>query len=845
MTRDQELEAALRGFLHDVPTPAERMRIGALERIGRTPQRRAGLALLQARWTWAPRAIAAGVVLAAGSLLVLQLRGVVPPADVAAPSGLVETPRPSPSAPPAGSTPSATPEARTIVVAQAGGADARSIGEALAMAQAGDTILVRPPIDPTYGSYTEPGLSILRPVTIRGSDQERRIRVHLAQPAVPQYDDYFHSLWLAAPQASIEDLELRPSEGGGGGDLTLAGSLTLERVTLQGVWVDAQRDGAALTIRDSDILESGVTAPGPLRIEGSNVIDSTIEAGHREADASVIRDSRFTSSADPGSHACESAALTVTGTALVEQNVFSGRGICVTAGSGTLLRANRFSGAQVAIRADRASGLVIADNELVDNELAVELVGVEDVMLTGNTLTGNRTAVAVGLSSGAFRDNVINGNERAIDVVGTGQLPELTGNQLCENGTNLRVLGSAEVSLAGNEICPDQDPPAAMAGGSGPALNWEPVAIDFVPAHPYGDGRVRFQDGRFLERADDGQIHGSVDGLTWAPILAAPDEPVGQAGTDVFGLGDGWVVHRESSTVVEVVEADGSARRHTFGGPVSEVAVSPAGIVVVESVRVVDVIRDVLGAAVAEGDWRLVREDRVEDPERPDWGDRVTWWLETDEGLVTLRLADHGYGGVAGWDERPATLGWRSPDGREWTPIRSVPLSWDDSIVGTQQGFWWRHGNDEVTSLWHSADGRAWNKIGSLTGYEMLPWRDGVIVRDGDDILAATPAGLRRLAVSEAPLAERQVLAGPMGLLLLDRARGLLVFSPDGEAWSLTDMPAEWTGPGDTRVTAAVGADAVVVRIDRCAEAGDRLDDCFEADAGLVVSELWRGTVAP
>jgi hypothetical protein len=124
-----------------------------------------------------------------------------------------------------------------------------------------------------------------------------------------------------------------------------------------------------------------------------------------------------------------------------------------------------------------------------------------------------------------------------------------------------------------------------------------------------------------------------------------------------------------------------------------------------------------------------------------------------------------------------------------------------------------------------------------MTGWEILPWGDGVIVENGSSVLAVTPSGVRELPMPKGLVNEEGILrAGPLGILWLDRARGVVSYSHDGDTWSLTDMPEEWTDLSP--VESVVGDGGVLVWLHRC----EGSDSGFGCRDQPVARELWLGT---
>lgn len=73
----------------------------------------------------------------------------------------------------------------------------------------------------------------------------------------------------------------------------------------------------------------------------------------------------------------------------------------------------------------------------------------------------------------------------------------------------------------------------------------------------------------------------------------------------------------------------------------------------------------------------------------------------------------------------------------------------------------------------------------------------------------------------------------------------MLVYSPDGVAWSLRDEPAEWNEPGWVFGGVSVGADAAMVVRQSCPDPEDGPDPEHACPEDPDHTQVWRGTLAP
>jgi len=119
------------------------------------------------------------------------------------------------------------------------------------------------------------------------------------------------------------------------------------------------------------------------------------------------------------------------------------------------VRDNRFFGASSGISAGSDTTVEISDNRFEDaGGIAISVTRPASATVTGNTVEGGGTGIVV---SGDFDvdSNTVTGVEGRGLVISGGS-PVLTGNRVCDNGTNLVVGDSATPEIdASNEICPE------------------------------------------------------------------------------------------------------------------------------------------------------------------------------------------------------------------------------------------------------------------------------------------------------------------------------------------------------------------------------------------------------
>lgn len=331
----------------------------------------------------------------------------------------------------------------TIVVAQDGSGDFETITDALAAAEDGDTVLVKP------GTYEESVL-IDKDITLKGDGAEGEVvlQFDVTAPDVPSFMTYGpvpYGILLEDSSATVSDLTiLGPVVGMG--IAAVAGAPTIERVVVE---LEAQYVGSphtfiglanqsGATIRDSrgDGPIWGLdnlAAYGDLRGTGKVTI-----VGNQNQDfiSFVAMDGSV-----------------VTGNTLAPTG-----GIEVMAGDGGNVEIAGNDVSWVALSGGDGSGLVVRDNTiaggLVDNGAAITL-GDGSPTIEANRIRDTRIGVLI-QPGGAptIRSNTIEGNEIGINVRGEAA-PVIEGNRFCGNEQDLVVPDASELTLdASNEVCP-------------------------------------------------------------------------------------------------------------------------------------------------------------------------------------------------------------------------------------------------------------------------------------------------------------------------------------------------------------------------------------------------------
>ena len=349
-----------------------------------------------------------------------------------------------------------------IVVAQDGSGTYETITEAVAAAEDGDKVVVRP------GTYVE-ALIIDKDITITGDGPVEEI-VITAPDDGPSYETGFswnrneeYALALSGSDAGLADLTFR---GENARLIVDGGAPALERLTFEDVGNPYEggpsvqalviKGESTATVRNSSFIAGG----------GINIFEQSSPLIERNefdtgpgiygdfGDDTVIVDNHLFGPGQQGIDMGSPAAATIrgntvsdktdgmwiSGAAVVEDNVVQDSGS---------------NGIAVASAASTLGGPTISGNRLVDNRVAIAWPA-GGGLIEQNAVSGGRAGIFIGGGSPIVRDNTVEGVEGRGIVVMRGASPILAGNTACGNGENLVVSDDATPEDDGtNEICED------------------------------------------------------------------------------------------------------------------------------------------------------------------------------------------------------------------------------------------------------------------------------------------------------------------------------------------------------------------------------------------------------
>ena len=306
---------------------------------------------------------------------------------------------------------------RTYVVSPDGSADFVTIGEAVAAAVDGDTVVVRP------GVYRE-DLVIVADITVRGEGARDAVVVEptgngprtIVDRGTPAETGLPIGIDLQLSDARLEGLSIR-------------GAMPLVGVRLNGGEPSLADLAVSIPDADDDHVEVAVLLAGG---SSASLRGLTLDQRLQVREASSMR--LFRSDMAAPVEVLGPGRVTVSG------NRFgAGSGLLVTDGAQGQVTGNEFQGSGIVV--EGASDLEIQDNSVRDVERAALTVSHEGTMarIHGNDIRSSRAGVAIG----------------------PGTVVTLAENTICSNETNVFESSSATTEIHDNEVsdvCPAQRP---------------------------------------------------------------------------------------------------------------------------------------------------------------------------------------------------------------------------------------------------------------------------------------------------------------------------------------------------------------------------------------------------
>ena len=456
------------------------------------------------------------------------------PHEVAqSPDGADESPEEEPSVPvaersfgPAARTPRPRPqpplphEPRELLVDPTDPAAYREIDAAVAAAEDGDTVIVRP------GTYRVP-VVVDRAVRIEGQGPVEDV---ILEPVGGE------ALGIAASGAHIRGLTIRPARAGNDGADHSAVAIHDTSVTVEGcqlsshlgasVWVGGPSAEARL---HGCVITNGAQNAVWVTEEARAELIACRIAGHRwpiivgGAHASLtVRDCQVVDNLDHGIVGADRATLVVEGCTIarnavsgvlllgaapasrvegctIEEN--GGTGVFVEGGRGRIV-GNRIRGNDVGIAVMEGAAPTVEDNELAENRLGLGVRGTgADPRITANTISASRAegVIVDEAATGRFEANTVTGSGGAgVWVDDDGTAPRFSGNHVNGSAVGILVTDGAGGDYRSNDLRGNTrgswhlDSPGPLAcsdnledaGAPGADLPGEPPSAGSGPATP-------------------------------------------------------------------------------------------------------------------------------------------------------------------------------------------------------------------------------------------------------------------------------------------------------------------------------------------------------------------------
>jgi hypothetical protein len=348
----------------------------------------------------------------------------------------------------------------TIVVAQDGSGTYATITEAVAAANDGDTILVKP------GTYVE-AVTIAKDIALIGDGPRDQIVIEnppdgpMADPEVPGLVDdngrapHF-ALLVEDADATIDGLTVSGPETGGVTAIVIGGAPTFDDISviLEGPPGTYQVWAALYILGGSRAHLVGSELHGYVAIEdgSSPTIEDTSIVGQLYVGGAVdavLRGDTFSLNPRTGN-----GGVTVAGsTGSFEGNDLAAGALEITEGSDVVVRDNTIGGRGVKVSGEGTSAS-ITGNKVTSSPWGIDVGPGAEATIQGNTITGGAAGLVLASDAVRAEGNTITGVQNGI-VVNGDAAPTITGNSFCDNEQDLVVPeGSTLVLDPSNEVCP-------------------------------------------------------------------------------------------------------------------------------------------------------------------------------------------------------------------------------------------------------------------------------------------------------------------------------------------------------------------------------------------------------
>ncbi|MEA2026720.1 MAG: right-handed parallel beta-helix repeat-containing protein, partial [Chloroflexota bacterium] len=324
----------------------------------------------------------------------------------------------------------------SIIVDPSGDGDFTTIADAVAAAEDGDEILVRP------GTYIE-AVVIEKNVTIEGDGPVEEI-VITASPEGPTalvdgaYTSDPYAILLVGNDSMLANLTFRDQPSG---VLVQGGSPILDGLVFDSVGYPfgtrgmgnggssiVLSDGSTATVIHNDVRDGGpiaVFAGSTPIIEGNSLTGGPHIYLSSFGDGTVVTGNTIDGTLRWAIGVFDSNSLTIDGNVITDPGTI---GINLSSGS-ALIRGNSVSGASLGAIVVGKDETQVIGNTLADN--AVSITGPGLVHVEGNDLNGGGAGIVITAGSPAVKDNSVTGMASRGIVLTAGASPTLSGNTAC------------------------------------------------------------------------------------------------------------------------------------------------------------------------------------------------------------------------------------------------------------------------------------------------------------------------------------------------------------------------------------------------------------------------------
>ena len=372
----------------------------------------------------------------------------------------------------------------THVVAADGSGDFTTIGEAVAAAAEGDTVLVKP------GQYAE-ALVIDKGITIQGDGPREEVIVSFptgmgTNEEDPDGSPFYRTLKVVDADATISGLTVAGAVPESGefavNILVVGGAPLLEDLDI----LNSTNIDAALPIifaAHSTPVIRGSAWSGYLYTDESS--GPTIEANTISGVNAIIWLNGPAEVVVRGNTFQDGASISASGgvTGVIEGNDFTEGFIGIDTGSDMLVEANTMTGlsgslgaaiyvrdsgskahvvknevtdAATAISVIGGAEAIVEDNELVDDAIGIAWSSTAPGTIEGNAISGGVTGIVIGGGSPSVVGNSVEGASQRGVAIGSTASPSLSGNTVCGSATNVWLADNADPLVGENDICPDE-----------------------------------------------------------------------------------------------------------------------------------------------------------------------------------------------------------------------------------------------------------------------------------------------------------------------------------------------------------------------------------------------------